>query len=461
MTDDSLAARAPSGTHDVLFPESARWEALLAAFAAHVEAAGYGLAHTPIFEDVKVFRRGTGEGSDVVGKEMYEFEDRGGRALALRPEGTAPIVRAYVQHRPPLPWKAWYATPAFRYERPQAGRYRQHHQLGVEVIGTEDADLDVEVVSLADGFYRRLGLASFALRINSMGDSVCRPDYLDLLRGYLAERRDELCPEHRDRMEANPLRVLDCKRPSCLAATTGAPTLADHLCDPCRAHFQRVTAGLTALCVPFEIDHRLVRGFDYYTRTTFEFSSEALESAQNGIGGGGRYDGMVEMLGGPPTPGIGFGLGVERILLACDAEGVFAVSPTPLDAFVVDVAGGEAARDLTAELRRAGLRADRAFDGRSLKSQMKAADRSGARVALIVGPDEVAAGTVSLRPLRGGDQRTVPRPAVVGAVQDAARGEADGAVDGGAGRAEDGAAGGAEDGGAGRAEDGAAGGAGR
>jgi histidyl-tRNA synthetase len=417
VTDDSQPARAPSGTHDVLFPESARWEALLVAFATHVEGAGYGLAHTPTFEDVRVFRRGTGEGSDVVGKEMYEFEDRGGRALALRPEGTAPVVRAYVQHRPPLPWKAWYATPAFRYERPQAGRYRQHHQLGVEVIGTADPDLDVEVVSLADAFYRSLGLASFTLRINSMGDDVCRPDYLDLLRGYLAERRSELCPEHRDRLEANPLRVLDCKRPTCLAATEGAPALADHLCDPCRAHFDRVTAGLAALGVPFEIDHRLVRGFDYYTRTTFEFSSVALESAQNGIGGGGRYDGMVEMLGGPPTPGIGFGLGIERILLACDAEEVFAVSPTPLDAFVVDVAGGEAARDLTAELRGAGLRADRAFDGRSLKSQMKSADRSGARVALIVGSDEVTTGTVLLRPLRGGDQRTVPRTAVVEAVR--------------------------------------------
>jgi histidyl-tRNA synthetase len=205
MADDALVPRAPSGTHDVLWPESYRWEALLAAFADQVERAGYGLAHTPIFEDVRVFRRGTGEGSDVVGKEMYEFEDRGGRALALRPEGTAPIVRAFVQHRPPLPWKAWYATPAFRYERPQAGRYRQHHQLGVEVLGPEDPDLDVEVVGLADGFYRAVGLVSFGLRLNSMGDSVCRPDYLDLLRGYLAERRDELCPEHRDRLDVNPL----------------------------------------------------------------------------------------------------------------------------------------------------------------------------------------------------------------------------------------------------------------
>ncbi len=417
MGDESLAARAPTGTHDVLYPESTRWEALLAAFAAQVEAAGYGLAHTPIFEDVRVFRRGTGEGSDVVGKEMYEFEDRGGRALALRPEGTAPLVRAYVQHRPPLPWKAWYATPAFRYERPQAGRYRQHHQLGVEVLGVEDADLDVEVVWLADRFYRTLGLSSFDLRINSMGDAVCRPAYLDLLRGYLADRREELCPEHRDRLGANPLRVLDCKRDDCRRATADAPPLIDHLCEPCRAHFDRVRTGLATLDVPYQIDNRLVRGFDYYTRTTFEFSSTALESAQNGIGGGGRYDGMVEMLGGPPTPGIGFGLGIERILLACDAEGVFAVDPVPLDAFVVDTTGGGAARDLTAELRRSGLRADRAFDGRSLKSQMKAADRSGARVALIVGPDELAAGTVTVRPLRGdGEQRLVRQADVVEAV---------------------------------------------
>ena len=418
MSDETVVSRAPNGTHDVLWPESTRWEALVAAFATQVERAGYGLALTPIFEDVRVFRRGIGEGSDVVGKEMYEFEDRGGRALALRPEGTAPVVRAFVQHRPPLPWKAWYATPAFRYERPQAGRYRQHHQLGVEVLGPEDPDLDVEVIWLADSFFRSLGLTAFELRLNSMGDAECRPAYLELLRTYLVGRREELCPEHRDRLDANPLRVLDCKREECRKATAGAPSLVDHLCGPCHEHFDRVQSGLAALGVPFALDHRLVRGFDYYTRTTFEFASQALESAQNGIGGGGRYDGRAEMLGGPPTPGIGFGIGIERLLLACDAEGVFPVAPAPLDAFVVDVADGRSARDITAVLRRAGLRADRAFDGRSMKSQLKAADRSGAEVALIVGPDELEAGTVSLRPLRGaGDQRTVDRDDVVAAVE--------------------------------------------
>jgi histidyl-tRNA synthetase len=419
MSDETGAARAPSGTHDVLWPESTRWETVLATFSSQVEAAGYGLANTPIFEEVRVFRRGIGEGSDVVGKEMYEFADRGGRTLALRPEGTAPVVRAFVQHRPPLPWKAWYATPAFRYERPQAGRYRQHHQLGVEALGPADPDLDVEVVVLADDFFRSLGLGSFTLRLNSMGDEVCRPGYLGLLTSYLAQHRHELCPEHVARMEDNPLRVLDCKRAACRAVTAGAPSLVDHLCDPCRLHFDRVRAGLSALGVPYELDHRLVRGFDYYTRTTFEFASAALEAAQNGIGGGGRYDGLVEMLGGPPTPGIGFGIGIERLLLACDAEGVFPVAPVALDAFVVDLDGGESARDLTAVLRRAGLRADRAFDGRSIKSQLRSADRSGARVALIVGPDEVSAGTVSLRPLRGtGEQRTVARSSVVEAVRE-------------------------------------------
>ena len=422
MSDKTLAARAPSGTHDVLWPESTRWESLLARFADQVERAGYGLAHTPIFEDVKVFRRGIGEGSDIVGKEMYEFEDRGGRTLALRPEGTAPMVRAFVQHRPALPWKAWYATPAFRYERPQAGRYRQHHQLGVEALGPSDPDLDVEVIGLADGFFRSLGLTSFTLRVNSMGDDTCRPGYLELLTSYLAGRREQLCDEHRDRLEANPLRALDCKRDACRLATDGAPGFADHLCGGCDAHFARVREGLDSQGVPYVLDHRLVRGFDYYTRTTFEFGSDALESAQNGIGGGGRYDRLAEMLGGPPTPGIGFGMGIERILLACDAEGVFAVDPPRLDAFVVDTAGGTHARDLTAALRAAGLSADRAFDDRSMKAQFKAADKSGAGWVVIVGPDEAASGTVSLRPLRGtGVQRTVPVAEAVEAVRAATR----------------------------------------
>jgi histidyl-tRNA synthetase len=404
--------------HDVLWPESRRWELTVAAFSSLVEAAGYGLALTPIVEHAGVFLRGIGEGSEVVGKEMYIFEDRDGQLMALRPEGTAPIARALVQHHLVLPWKAWYVAPSFRHENPQHGRYRQHYQLGVEALGPADADLDVEVVSLAHDFFAGVGLRRVTLKLHSMGDGVCKPGYVALLGAFLAERADQLCPPHRERHLENPLRVLDCKTEECRAATADAPHFLDHLCDPCREHFGRVRQGLDALAVPYVIDHRLVRGFDYYTRTTFEFAADALEAAQNGIGGGGRYDGLVELLGGDPTPGIGFGIGIERVLMASDAEGVNstadAVAATPLHAYVIDTAGGETAVALTAELRRAGLRADRAFDGRSMKSQIKSADRSGALVALVVGRQELEAGTVGFRPLRSDEeQRAVPRNDVV------------------------------------------------
>lgn len=417
MRSTAQAFRAPTGTRDVLAPESRRWEALVAIFADLAGRAGYGLVISPLFEDVRVFVRGMGEGTDVVSKEMYELEDKGGRHLALRPEGTASVVRAFVEHRPALAWKAWYVTPAFRYERPQAGRLRQHHQLGVEALGTDDADLDVEVIALAGGLYDALGLSRVELRLGSMGDAACQPGYAEALVRSLDGVADQLCDEHRPRYRANPLRVLDCKREECRKATAGAPRLLDRLCEDCATHFARVCKGLDRLGVAYVVDHRLVRGFDYYTRTTFEFVGLALESAQNGVGGGGRYNGLVEALGGPPTPGIGFGIGMERLLLACDAEGVFPVTGACLDAYVVDLTGGQAARDLTHELRAAGLGADRAFDDRSLKAQLKAADRSGAAVAVIVGPDEVAAGTVTLRRLRAGgagdQQEEVSREALV------------------------------------------------
>jgi histidyl-tRNA synthetase len=411
--------RTPKGMHDTLWPESARWEEAVARFGTLVEAAGYGLALTPVVEHAGVFLRGIGEGSEVVGKEMYIFEDRDGQMMALRPEGTAPIVRAFVQHHPVPPWKAWYAAPSFRHENPQQGRYRQHSQVGVEALGVVDADVDVEVVSLAHDFFAGLGLRRVTLKLHSMGNDACKPGYVALLRSFLTERADRLCPAHRERHLDNPLRVLDCKAPECRAATEDAPHFLDHLCDPCRAHFARVRAGLDSLGVPYEIDHRLVRGFDYYTRTTFEFAADALDAAQNGIGGGGRYDGLVELLGGEPTPGIGFGIGVERVLLACDAEGAFpteaAAAARPLDAYVVDTADGASAVTLTAELRRAGLWVDRAFDGRSMKSQMRSADKSGAVVALVVGPKELADGTVGLRPLRTEkkEQFSVPRADIV------------------------------------------------
>ena len=408
--------RAPTGTSDVLPPESRRWEALVARFAALVERAGYALVSTPLFEDVGVFSR-VGESTDVVRKEMYDFEDKGGRRLALRPEGTAPVARAWVEHRPPLPWKAWYVAPSFRYERPQAGRYRQHLQLGVELLGTPDPDADVEVIALLWDLYTGLGLQRALLLINSLGDPVCRPSYLQELRAYLEERREALCDEHRARWAENPLRVLDCKRERCREATRTAPRMVDALCGPCAEHFERVQDGLGALGIPFAIETRLVRGLDYYTRTTFEVQASALESAQNGIGGGGRYDGLVELLGGPATPGIGFGTGVERVLLACDAEGVFPVPDPVVQVFVVDTTGGEEARDLTGALRRAGVACDRTFDGRSMKAQFRAADRSGARLALVVGTEERTSGKVKVQALDGDRSELVDRAELVATVK--------------------------------------------
>ena len=391
--------KAPTGTRDTLPPESRRWEALVAAFAGAAGRAGYGLLQSPTFEDLGVFER-VGEGTDIVTKEMYDFEDKGGRPIALRPEGTAPVVRAYLEHHPTDPWKVWYAAPTFRYERPQAGRYRQHHQLGVEVLGSVDADVDVEVIALAWDFLSEIGLRRVHLLVNSMGEPGDRIRYAGALQAFFGEHLDSIAAEDRGKVDHHPLRVLDSKRPATVEVVAGAPGPAEHLSEQATAHFGRVQSGLAALGIPFTIEPRLVRGLDYYTRTTFELQAEALDSAQNAVGGGGRYDGLAEALGGPSTPGIGFGMGIERLLLASDAEGVWPEPDSPVAVFVVDVTGGDVARDLTTLLRRSGLGADRGFDGRSMKSQMKAADRSGARFAAIVGEDEAAADVVTLRDLR-------------------------------------------------------------
>ncbi len=418
MSDSAVPFKAPIGTHDVLGPESAQWEGLVAVFAELAYRYGFSLVMTPIFEDVGVFLRGIGEESDVFKKEMYVFTDRGERRYALRPEGTASVVRAFVQHHPTTPWKAWYLTPAFRYERPQKGRYRQHYQLGVEVLGTDDPAVDVEVIALAHRVYQAIGLKRVTLLINSMGHSECRAVYVNLLTQYLEEHQDELCDEHRELWRQNPLRVLDCKREACISVTEKGPMLIDHLCDDCRSHFDRVLEGLASIGIETTLAPRLVRGFDYYNRTTFEFVADAFESAQNSIGGGGRYDQLAEELGGKPTSGIGFGSGVERILLAREAEGAdSALVNRTLDAFVIDTTGDASVATLVEELRGAGLATDRAYDQRSMKAQMKAADRSGARFAILIGPEELAAGEVTIRDLRSQDfdqaQRRVARTKTV------------------------------------------------
>ncbi|MFA9564782.1 MAG: histidine--tRNA ligase [Acidimicrobiales bacterium] len=411
---ESPRFRAPAATQDILPPESARWEALLAHFATQMADAGYGLLQSPMFEEIGVFQR-VGEGTDVVRKEMYEFTDRGDRRMALRPEGTASVVRAYNQHRPATPWKVWYAAPSFRYERKQAGRYRQHHQLGIEALGSEDPDLDVEVIVLLADFYRSLGLRQVELSINSMGSPADRNAYVDALRTWLRAREDQLDPADREKVADNPMRVLDSKRETTRSAVADAPRIVESLSPEATARFQRVQQGLDAAEITYQIDPGLVRGLDYYTHTTFEFAGLALESAQNALGGGGRYDGLAEALGGPATPGIGFGCGIERTLLACDAEGAFAGPDCAPRVFIVDVAGGSWARDLTVQLRRAGISADRGFDGRSMRAQMKLADRSGARWAIIVGEDEVAAGEVSVRDMHDphGDQHRIDRTTLI------------------------------------------------
>jgi histidyl-tRNA synthetase len=386
------------GMRDILPPESARWRRFVQVFARVTERAGYGQVISPLLEDLGVFQR-LGEATDVVTKEMYDFVDKGGRHVALRPELTASVCRAFVQHRPATPWKVWYAGSQFRYEKPQRGRYRQFDQVGIEVLGADDPNLDVEIVALGWEFYAALGLRQVKLLLNSLGEPDDRARYVAALAAHFQADVDALSPESRVTLGKNPLRVLDSKRGQDAQIIAAAPQISDFYSDEAGAHFEAVQTGLRALGIPFTVDGNLVRGLDYYRRTTFEYQGLTLDSAQNALGGGGRYDGLVESLGGPPTHGIGFALGLDRTLLACDDEGVFAAEPTQLDVFVVDTTGGLQAVEITGQLRAAGFAADRAFENRSMKSQMKAADRSGATFAVIVGTNELEAGTVVLRPL--------------------------------------------------------------
>ncbi len=394
---------------DILPPESGRWRRFADVFADVVERAGYGQLITPLLEDLGVFTR-IGDATDVVTKEMYDFVDKGDRHIALRPEMTASVCRAFAEHRPTTPWKVFYSGPNFRYEKPQRGRYRQFDQVGVEVLGADDPNLDVEIIALAWEFYARLGLRQVKLIVNSLGEPDDRARYVEALRAHFVAAGDELSEQSRTTLERNPLRVLDSKRDIDQPHIAAAPQIREFHSNDAAAHFESVLSGLRALGISFTIEPKLVRGLDYYRRTIFEFQGGTLDSAQNALGGGGRYDGLVEALGGPSTPGVGFALGVDRTLLACDDEGVFAADPIVLDAFVVDVTGGLQAVAITAELRAAGIAVDRGYDNRSMKAQMKLANRSGARFALIVGDDELADGTVVVKAMHGeSEQLAVPR----------------------------------------------------
>jgi histidyl-tRNA synthetase len=370
-----------------------------------------------MFEDVGVFRR-LGEASDVVSKELYDFHDKGGRHIALRPEQTASVCRMFAENRPLVPWKAWYAGPNFRHDKPQKGRYRQFDQVGAEVIGSHDPDVDIELIALAARFYARIGLHRVRLMVNSLGDAADRPRYLSALRAHFEADLDALSEQSRATLLVNPLRVLDSKRPGDAALIEAAPVLLDYISDEAAAAFARVQAGLAALDVDFDVSPRLVRGLDYYTRTTFEFAADGLDAAQNAVGGGGRYDGLIADLGGGEEPGVGFALGVDRTLLACDAEEAFPAPSTGVQVWVIDTVGALDGLQIADEIRRAGVRCDRSFDGRSMKAQMKAADRSGATLAVIIGADEASNATASIRPLRGGgDQYQVPRADLLSALR--------------------------------------------
>jgi histidyl-tRNA synthetase len=400
---------APKGVPEYLPPDSALFRAVHAALAAPAIAAGYGYAELPVFEDTSLFVRGVGESTDVVSKEMYTFTDRGGRSLTLRPEGTAGVIRSVIEHgldRGQLPVKLWYAGPFFRAERPQHGRYRQLQQFGVEAIGSDDPALDAEVITIADDGYRSLGLTGFRLEVTSLGCAECRPPYRELLVAFLAGL--DLDEATRQRAELNPLRVLDDKRPEVQAQLTDAPLMIDHLCAECADHFAAVRTLLDATGVEHVVNPRMVRGLDYYTRTTFEFVHDGL-GAQSGIGGGGRYDGLMAELGGQELSGIGFGLGVDRTFLACQVEGLTPGPARALDAYVVPL--GEArtrAAVLATELRRAGIRTDLAYGGRGLKGAMKGADRSGAAFAIVIGERDLEAGVAQVKSMDTGEQTAIP-----------------------------------------------------
>lgn len=404
------------GTRDILAPDAARWRQFQEVFASVVQDAGYQLIIPPMFEDLGVFLR-LGEATEVVTKEMYDFEDKGGRRVALRPEQTASVCRAFVEHRPTTPWKVWYSGPNFRYEKPQQGRYRQFDQVGIEVLGVDDPLLDAEVIALAATFYTRLGLKDVQLAINSLGDDGDREKYSTALHEYFSANLAQLSEESQITLTKNPLRVLDSKRREDQTLINAAPKIRDFLSADAANHFDSVLRALDALGVKYAIDDRLVRGLDYYRRTTFEFVSTALKAAHTAIGGGGRYDGLVEQLGGPPTPGIGFALGLDRTLLACDAENVFPAPNTNVSVFVVDTTGGLHAAEVCNLLRNNAISVDRAFDNRSMKAQMKAADRSGAAIALIIGTDEVAAGHIIVRPMNSGQQYAIAQDQLVAAIR--------------------------------------------
>ncbi len=404
--------KAPRGTSDILPEEYVYWKYIEEKAAFLCQLYGYQPLSTPIFEDAQLFTQTVAGGTDIVDKEMYIFEDKNGQELALRAEGTAPVCRAYLEHglfNLAQPVKLYYIGPAFRYERPQSGRYRQHHQVGFEALGEADPALDAEVIEMAWQFFLSLGLSGVSIQLNSIGCKLCRPGYLEVLKQHYSSYTDRLCPDCKARLTRNPLRLLDCKKASCQNIAKTAPKIPDYLCHECQLHFQSVQKYLGTLSTPFQLNHRLVRGLDYYTRTVFEVEPQEKEG-QSTLGGGGRYDDLIEALGGKPTPGVGFAAGLERIILNLKGQHLD-IPPLPRPDVFIAYLGHEAkiqAMKIAAELRKAEIATIMATGDKSLKGQMRQANSLGSTNVLILGEQESRNRNVILRDMRNGEQQTIP-----------------------------------------------------
>ncbi len=404
--------RAPRGTSDILPQEQAYWRYIEQKVVNICQLYGYQRIDAPAFEDTRLFARSVGEETDIVEKQMYTFEDKGGNKITLRPEGTAPVCRAYLEHgmhNSPQPVKLYYIASIFRYERPQAGRYRQHYQFGCEAIGDDDPALDAEVIDMAWQFFQSLNLGHLSLQLNSIGCKQCRPGYLTALKDYYPDHISKLCSDCKTRLKRNPLRLLDCKKPLCQQIANSAPRSIDYLCSQCDEHFSQLKRYLSLLELPFEVNHCLVRGLDYYTRTVFEVQPEA-EGSQSTLGGGGRYDDLIEELGGKPTPAIGFATGIERIILNLKKQNV-PIPPLPKPQVFIAYVGDEAkdkATKLASTLRQAGTGVIEAIGSKSLKAQLRQANTLGVRHTVIIGEQEIKTGTVILRDMTTAQQKAVP-----------------------------------------------------
>ena len=410
--------KAPRGTFDILPQEYAYWKYVEEKAASLCHLYGYQPLSTPVFEDAQVFTKTVAGGTDIIDKEMYIFEDKGGQALALRAEGTAPICRAYLEHglfNLPQPVKLYYIGPAFRYERPQSGRYRQHHQFGFEALGEADPALDAEVIEMAGHFFYSLGLSQFTVQLNSIGCKLCRPQYLMVLKRHYSSYIDQLCPDCKARLVKNPLRLLDCKKASCQELAKTAPRIVDYLCHECQVHFHSVQKYLGAMDISFQLNPRLVRGLDYYTRTVFEVEPRGT-GGQSTLGGGGRYDNLIEELGGKPTPAVGFAAGLERIILNLKSQQLDVPAWPKADVFIAypeEQAKIEAIK-IASELRKAGIALIMATGGKSLRGQLRQADSLGIAYALILGEQEISRHNVMLRDMRSGEQKTIPLAEIAG-----------------------------------------------